>query len=1361
MKRSSSLGAFLLLLLSLLGLSVPSAAQIEVAAEEREAYFAGLEVPELSVKRHLLTTQELVLWLPETWAQEPNPSPNEAFFADPAARLRLRAAHLDFSPGSSILQTVETALEILRKREKAFELRSVRRLRVSTRPAVEVSATTGEGEELRQLRLVWITDPVQTSFRIFEIEAPGQEVDLHLRRLLRDFSPLEAGVWNSAFERTRKSLGAVESGLALDRRNRLFAEIAEPDALDQPGIAETLQVLARAEGATLLIDGVLHLHPRVRIAAIEALDLRTLADPARARFLAAALLDPDPAVRSRHARKLAAVPAPALAQETLARIFDTDHDEARSAAFQLLAALPPESRVVLLQQTLTRISELPVRSQVLWVHLLELWTPPEIAEAALLQVAKRSREARLQALALARLLERGHQETLGLARERLLRPLENKPLDLVVAARALAIHTPFEERESLVPLRDALVKAPPAEKPDPKAPLDQGKRLLEAALQYLGDLPANAAKAEECAALGKKKAAGPEKDPKKDPKKQTKPKPDAAAENTADEPATDGVAEKSNLPDWKAARRERLGCPKETSPELATLHLSRPGGVLASLFDRLQELQVGSSQHNAVYHTILAHLGEKLETWQGDPFSVASTGLDLSAPLEVAWWASGYGGDDVSTRMTLRAGDAERLQESMLRLSTDTTGFAGMGGGLLVVQALPLMPLVLFDPWGEERALREGENEDETAPSDSAVEKPQRHLALVQEKPAAETADAAWTLVELAIDAKDQAVWTHTTIGRKEDHLVFQAGDDPVDPAVATRRVLADDGPERLSSRIDVDLTQTLRFAAQMGGVSGEATDEGTIPDGLWLRARSDLDSADLATRLELEGLAEEYLAATVATRADALRAPRELLPKNCLAWLGFSFAPVPIQTQLKKHTEALRKEMGAKNLERLLQAAALAKGEAGMALVGVAEPEGPSGSEAWKRRLVLYLAVDPVAADRYLAKHWPRTEKIGQLKAHRIGKVLAARFGELLVLAADPEILKSLGKPPFLVDSEAHREILGRTPEEATLRGFFDTDLLADALVGYQQARREEGMSGLLVEFLRALGRVGLYVRREEGRLVGEISIAPRRQSEEALERSRELATYASFTSGSVPTRNFPRQEREEDFVELELELHLPKGLKDPKLDWSNERLQHKQVEPGLYHLHSRPSLTLPETSAVRLPIRAPELLPYLRNEDQLDLHLDAVRKQAEKIRGKEEDPARIVRAIVEWAHLSLEYSVIRKSPRVEEILKTRKADCTEFTQLTIALARSLGIPARPVGGIHVGPDGAILHRWAEVYLDRWYEIDSTFGVVEVPATSLRLPSDDGTLLASVPGSRFVFLRGKKGDGSEVLPEPPPASSE
>ena len=58
---------------------------------------------------------------------------------------------------------------------------------------------------------------------------------------------------------------------------------------------------------------------------------------------------------------------------------------------------------------------------------------------------------------------------------------------------------------------------------------------------------------------------------------------------------------------------------------------------------------------------------------------------------------------------------------------------------------------------------------------------------------------------------------------------------------------------------------------------------------------------------------------------------------------------------------------------------------------------------------------------------------------------------------------------------------------------------------------------------------------------------------------------------------------------------------------------------------------------------------------------------------------------------------------------LEKGKGDCTEFTDVFVALARQFGIPARHVSGYIVTKSTSIGHSWAEVYTrDKgWISVD------------------------------------------------------
>jgi hypothetical protein len=81
--------------------------------------------------------------------------------------------------------------------------------------------------------------------------------------------------------------------------------------------------------------------------------------------------------------------------------------------------------------------------------------------------------------------------------------------------------------------------------------------------------------------------------------------------------------------------------------------------------------------------------------------------------------------------------------------------------------------------------------------------------------------------------------------------------------------------------------------------------------------------------------------------------------------------------------------------------------------------------------------------------------------------------------------------------------------------------------------------------------------------------------------------------------------------------------------------------------------------------------------------------------------------------------------------VLRTKVGDCNEHTALYVAMARSIGIPARiAVGLVYVrGISGAFYyHAWPEVYIDEgsgrglWLPVDPTLNEFPADATHLRL---------------------------------------
>ena len=101
-------------------------------------------------------------------------------------------------------------------------------------------------------------------------------------------------------------------------------------------------------------------------------------------------------------------------------------------------------------------------------------------------------------------------------------------------------------------------------------------------------------------------------------------------------------------------------------------------------------------------------------------------------------------------------------------------------------------------------------------------------------------------------------------------------------------------------------------------------------------------------------------------------------------------------------------------------------------------------------------------------------------------------------------------------------------------------------------------------------------------------------------------------------------------------------------------------------------------------------------------------------------------------WLGRSMTQANVVGVPSALETLRSLRGDCNEHTTLFTALARSLGIPTRPVAGIvyseTIFEEGAFYyHAWPEVWLgDRWVPVDPTFGQFPADATHLGLIEGD-----------------------------------
>lgn len=116
-----------------------------------------------------------------------------------------------------------------------------------------------------------------------------------------------------------------------------------------------------------------------------------------------------------------------------------------------------------------------------------------------------------------------------------------------------------------------------------------------------------------------------------------------------------------------------------------------------------------------------------------------------------------------------------------------------------------------------------------------------------------------------------------------------------------------------------------------------------------------------------------------------------------------------------------------------------------------------------------------------------------------------------------------------------------------------------------------------------------------------------------------------------------------------------------------------------------------------------------FLMREKYLDVGSRRVKNAKKKIKKKNNDIEQ-VEEILKFVDKNMKSSkASRAMLGASKALEKGKGDCTEFTDVFVALARQFGIPARHVSGYIVTKSTSIGHSWAEVYTrDKgWISVD------------------------------------------------------
>jgi len=129
------------------------------------------------------------------------------------------------------------------------------------------------------------------------------------------------------------------------------------------------------------------------------------------------------------------------------------------------------------------------------------------------------------------------------------------------------------------------------------------------------------------------------------------------------------------------------------------------------------------------------------------------------------------------------------------------------------------------------------------------------------------------------------------------------------------------------------------------------------------------------------------------------------------------------------------------------------------------------------------------------------------------------------------------------------------------------------------------------------------------------------------------------------------------------------------------------------------------------------------------------------------QDDPVATVEAVTGWVHENLDYAPGTTGVRTSalEAWERSRGVCQDFAHLSLAMLRSLGIPARYVSGyLHPDEDAELgqeavgeSHAWIEAWAGDWWGVDPTNAV---PAGLRHVVVAQGRDYADVPPVKGIY---------------------
>lgn len=456
--------------------------------------------------------------------------------------------------------------------------------------------------------------------------------------------------------------------------------------------------------------------------------------------------------------------------------------------------------------------------------------------------------------------------------------------------------------------------------------------------------------------------------------------------------------------------------------------------------------------------------------------------------------------------------------------------------------------------------------------------------------------------------------------------------------------------------------------------------------------------------------------------------APRELLPRSTAiyfltsfdaalawrAWAGELFGA----DEMKQFTDLWAIDFEKEVLPELGP-------ESGAALLGLPDLDADGFDAPW----VVYFKLKSdrlarLASEGKLLKGVTAAARTSPVKFGSATIFLSVQNG-YLVLSGSEAAIALLEKKEKLDGARDFARAAKAAPADVIAFGGYNLDGVLESLGASSGDRERQRFVTAITSIARAFHSQNFYARATSGGLGAQMSVSLDREGRYSVAELSSISDDFQLAYASVEARGVAIADQQH-LQSLKLKIRARSGGIIDRINSdiasNNQRVEKRGASELVVTVAPRGAQT---AQKVQLPISDPGLASFLKPTREIRSDDQTVIAQAREIAGDDRDAWSVTRKLADWTYKNLKWKRVDDADAAET-LATREADCFEFSQLFVAMARSLGLPARIVSGLAYDGNSFGGHAWVEVYAGQWIELDPTWGTDFVDATHLKSESDE-----------------------------------